>query len=212
MTILCVWQECSRNVLWIVFSCTPFPRPLVRASSNNSSTIEFGARGGEALPLVPSPLLVAARWDRGEVTLGRLTAIPLRRVTLQGWEFFPLFLPAPSFTSITSSQNKRQPRKKISFFFFFYVEEIFIDTFSPPCAWGRGHRAAAEGSAGFLPAKTSTTFSIVDQLRAIVSPGVAFTLLQIHSPRRGFELATRCLSVWDLNKRSWLPHWYIVPK
>ena len=40
--------------------------------------------GGGALPLVPSPLLVAARWDRGEVTLGRLTAIPLRRVTLQG--------------------------------------------------------------------------------------------------------------------------------
>ena len=60
------------------------------------------------------------------------------------------------------------------------MEEIFIDTFSPPCAWGRGHRAAAEGSAGFLPAKTSTVvISIVDQLRVIVSPGVAFTLLQM---------------------------------
>ena len=39
---------------------------------------------GGALPLAPSPLLVAARWNRSEAALGRLTAIPLRRVTLQG--------------------------------------------------------------------------------------------------------------------------------
>ena len=56
MTILCVWQECSRNLLWIIFSCTPFPRPLVRASSNNSSTIEFGAGGGGIAPSAIPPI------------------------------------------------------------------------------------------------------------------------------------------------------------
>ena len=55
MTILRVWQECSRNLLWIIFCCTPFPRPLVPASPNNSLTVEFGVRvgGGIAPSAIP---------------------------------------------------------------------------------------------------------------------------------------------------------------
>ena len=107
MTILRVWQECSRNLLWIIFCCTPFPRPLSRASPNNYLTVEFGDRGGGALPLALSLLLVVVRWDGDEGALGRLTAIPLHRVILRGWEFFFLSLSALFFASITRSQKRR---------------------------------------------------------------------------------------------------------
>ena len=97
MTILLVWQECSSNLLWIVFSCTSLPRPLVRASPNDSPTVEFGVRGG-ALPLALSPFLVVVRWDGDEAALGCLTAIPLHCVILQGWKFFFLSLSARSYS------------------------------------------------------------------------------------------------------------------
>lgn len=105
MTILRVWQECSRNLLWIIFCCTSFPRPLVRARPNNSLTVEFSVRGAIAssaiLPSSRGPL--GRRWSG----LGRLTAIPLHRLILQGWEFFFLSLSACSFASITRSQKRR---------------------------------------------------------------------------------------------------------
>ena len=69
MIILRVRQECSRNLSWIVFSCTLFRRPLVRANPNNSPTFEFDARMGRggALPLALSLVLVVGplgrRWS-----------------------------------------------------------------------------------------------------------------------------------------------------
>ena len=104
-----VLQEPLMNCLQL----HPFTRPFVRASPNNSPSVEFGIRGAGALPLALSPLLVVGRWDSDEATLGRLTAIPLHRVTLQEWKFFSFSpsLPAPLRAYLARRRN-RQPRKK----------------------------------------------------------------------------------------------------
>ena len=135
MTILCVWQECSRNVLWIVFSCTPFPRPLVRASSNNSSTVEFGARGGSIAPSAIPPSSrgsLGSRWSgSGPPDCHPSSSRHPTRVRV-----LPSFSPCPLLYEHNLLAEEADSLVKKNFFFFFYVEEIFIDSFSPPCAWG----------------------------------------------------------------------------
>ena len=62
---------------------------------------------GGPLPLALSPLLVVVRCGGDKAALGRLTAIPLHCVILQGWEFLFFSLSARSFASITRWQKRR---------------------------------------------------------------------------------------------------------
>ena len=59
MIILRVWQECSKNLLWICFPS----RPLVWASPNNSLTVEFGVRRGAGI--APSVIPPSSRGPMG---------------------------------------------------------------------------------------------------------------------------------------------------
>ena len=145
MTILRVWQECSRNLLWIILA-------LVQASPNNSLIVEFGVRGGGgALSLALSLLLVAIRWDGDEAALGCLTANPLHRIILQGWEFLFLSLSARSFASITRSQNINNLLKLN------YIADLYSE-WTPTCVSTHSRLHRVYGAHTGRPHRTLQTF------------------------------------------------------
>ena len=89
-----VRQECSRNLSWIVFCCTPFPRPLLPASPNNSLSVEFGVRGGGITPNVILP----SKYD----TFGNLCI----RKYWKGFTFRYLYLSLVRFVRFQIAQSK----------------------------------------------------------------------------------------------------------